>query len=64
MIDTRSSVQSAGIMRQRWPDNLIQNENFIETRPQTLVNPLIYVRECQEGAKGLVDKDARICREG
>lgn len=25
MIDTRSSVQSAGIMRQLWPDRVMQN---------------------------------------
>ena len=63
MIDTRCSVQSAGITRQRWPDKVMQNENFIETRPQTSVDTAIYVRERQEGAKRLANKDARICTE-
>ena len=63
MIDTHSSVQSTGIMRQRWPDKVMQNENFIETRPKTFVDTAIYVRERQEGAKRLAQKNARICRE-
>ena len=41
----------------------MQNENFIETRPQTFVDTAIYVRERQEGAKRLAHKNARICRE-
>lgn len=41
----------------------MQNENFIETRPQTSNYTLIYVQERQEGAKRLVFKDATTCRE-
>lgn len=56
-------MQIAGITSQQWSDNVMQNENFIETRPQTSNYTIIYVRERQEGAKRLVYKNATTCRE-
>ena len=57
------SVQSAGIMRQRWPDKVMQNENFIERRPQTFVDTATYVRDVEVSMMIPPSNGARIMRQ-